>query len=97
MKTALAALAGVEGACSSAGAGETWETARDMFSIPLPFWKRRREHGQAVENASEEVARILAAADVTDSAVTGAKIDYTSFRPGDITPSGRNWNGTSGP
>lgn len=82
MKTALAALAGVEGACSSAGAGETWETARDMFSIPLALLEETPgTRTRLSKNASEEVARILAAADVTDSAVTGAKIDYTSFRP----------------
>lgn len=82
MKTALAALASIEGACASAGAGETWETARDMFTIPLALLEEKPgTRTKLSENASEEVRRILAASDVTDSVVTGAKIDYTLFRP----------------
>jgi hypothetical protein len=82
MKTALAVLGGIEEACASAGAGETWKTARDMFSVPLALLEEKPgKRIKLSKNASEEVARILAAKDVTDSAVTGAKIDYTSFRP----------------
>jgi hypothetical protein len=82
MKTALSALSGVEGACASAGAGETWNKARDLFAIPLALLEEKPgTRTKLSKNASEEVRRILAAKDVTDSAVTGAKMDYTSFRP----------------
>jgi len=82
MKTALSSLAGIEGACASAGAEKTWATVRDMFSIPLALLEEKPGTGTKLSgNAAEEVRRILAAKDVTDSPVTGGKIDYTAFLP----------------
>lgn len=82
MKLALMNLGSLKKACESAGAGETWERARDMFSIPLALLEEKPGmRTKLSKNAAEEVRRIMAADGVTDSVVTGGKIDYTSFKP----------------
>ncbi len=82
MKTALSSLAGIEGHAPLQELRRPWATVRDMFSIPLALLEEKPGTGTKLSgNAAEEVRRILAAKDVTDSPVTGGKIDYTAFLP----------------
>jgi hypothetical protein len=57
-----------------------FETARGILSVARALNEGNSREGLS-ERALRETSRILSARDVDDSLVTGAKMDYTAFRP----------------
>jgi hypothetical protein len=78
MKSAVAELDKLRSEFSSAEAYEVYETARDMFGVVLLMLD---DKAVISKRADEEAKRIIAAEDVTESSITGAKLDYTLFKP----------------
>jgi hypothetical protein len=78
MKAAVAELDKLRSEFSSAEAKEVYETARDMFGVALLMLD---DKAVISERAAAEAKRIIAAGDVTESSITGVKLDYTLFKP----------------
>jgi hypothetical protein len=82
MKSAAAQLGGLRSGFSSPGAKKFYDTALDMFGVALMLLDENPGNKTAIsERAAEEARRIVAAEGVTQSLVTGAKLDYTLFKP----------------
>jgi hypothetical protein len=62
-------------------AASSYETARDMFSVASALLAANSRDIAMSPAALEEANRALAGEGVTESGVTGQKIDYTVFKP----------------
>ncbi|GHT00707.1 hypothetical protein AGMMS50276_27180 [Synergistales bacterium] len=76
MATALAELEKVKSGLDAA----TYETARDMFSVPLALLKKDASL-KLSERALAEVKKILSAQGLSESEIGGAMTDYTQYLP----------------
>jgi hypothetical protein len=80
LNVALSELEKARPALVSSGLMSSYETARDMFSIPLALLGEKPGAGLS-DRASSEIEKILEASGVTESEITGATEDYTQYRP----------------
>ncbi|MDR3265068.1 MAG: DUF3160 domain-containing protein, partial [Synergistaceae bacterium] len=77
---ALHELEKTKGALASAEGRAAYETARDMFSIPLALLSEEPQ-GELSPRASEEIASIMKAEGIIESKIGGARVDYSQYRP----------------
>jgi hypothetical protein len=63
------------------GALSSYETARDMFSVPRALLAQNPDEAGLSPAAREEAASVAAASGIKKSLLTGQNIDYTTFAP----------------
>ncbi|MDR2528440.1 MAG: DUF3160 domain-containing protein [Synergistaceae bacterium] len=81
LKAAVSELTEIKGALSG-DALSSWETAHDMFSISLSLLEDAQNSTPGFSSrAAGELLLIRAAEGITDSPLTGQKLDYTLFKP----------------